>query len=108
MAQNSVRTAKPRGPGRPFQRGQSGNPGGRPKAVAEVRDLARKHTALAIKTLVSIMQHSDKDAARVAAAQALLDRAWGKATQCLDVGGERSLHIYLDPPEASSGDGLDG
>jgi hypothetical protein len=66
--------------------------------VAEVSELARRHTALAIKTLVSIMQHSDKDTARVAAAQDLLDRAWGKATQSLDVGGERSLCIYLDPP----------
>jgi hypothetical protein len=31
MAQNSTKTVKPRGKGRPFQKGQSGNPGGRPK-----------------------------------------------------------------------------
>jgi hypothetical protein len=31
FAENSDVTAKRRGPGRPFQKGQSGNPGGRPK-----------------------------------------------------------------------------
>jgi len=41
------------------------------------------------------MQYGDKDAARVAVAQALLDRAWGKAVQSLDVGGDTSLRIIL-------------
>jgi|SRR5579864_589220 len=85
-----------RAPRTAFQPGQSGNPGGRPKIVAEVRDLARRHTASAIETLVHIMQHGDKDAARVAAAQALLDRGWGKAVQSLDVAGDTSLRIILD------------
>ena len=39
----------------PFEKGQSGNPGGRPKVVAEIKELARAHTGEAIKTLVSIM-----------------------------------------------------
>lgn len=73
--------------GRPFRPGQSGNPGGRPKAIAEVRELARSLTALAVQTLVSIMEHGDKDAARVAAAQAILDGGWGKAVQALDMTG---------------------
>ena len=37
------------GRGRPFQKGQSGNPGGRPKVAAEVKELARVHTAEAKK-----------------------------------------------------------
>ena len=41
--------------GKPFKKGQSGNPGGRPKVVAEVKELARAHTGEAIETLVSIM-----------------------------------------------------
>ena len=38
-----------------FKKGQSGNPGGRPKVVAEVKELARAHTGEAVETLVSIM-----------------------------------------------------
>lgn len=33
-----------RGPGRPFQKGQSGNPGGRPKAAAEIARLILEKT----------------------------------------------------------------
>lgn len=72
--------AKPRG--KPFEKGRSGNPGGRPKVVGEIRDLARAHTVAAIQTLVEI--HEDKSAppaARAHAANALLDRGWGRATQ---------------------------
>jgi Family of unknown function (DUF5681) len=58
--------------GRPFKKGQSGNPGGRPKVVAEVNELARAHTAEAIETLVSIMTNpKSAPAARVSAANAL-------------------------------------
>ena len=68
--------------GKPFQKGQSGNPGGRPKAIAEVKQLAREHTADAIQTLVSIMSDSKSPpAARVSAANTLLDRAYGKPPQ---------------------------
>lgn len=60
--------------------GTSGNPGGRPKVVGHVRDLARTHTEEAIKALADIMRDpSEKGAARVRAAEALLDRAWGRA-----------------------------
>ena len=44
--------------GKPFKKGQSGNPGGRPKVVAEVKELARAHTGEAIETLVSIMTNT--------------------------------------------------
>lgn len=69
-----------------WQPGQSGNPGGRPRETAELRELARQYTTEAIQTLVSIMQ--DKDAsptARCAAANALLDRGFGRATQGLSI-----------------------
>ena len=62
--------------GRPFKKGQSGNPGGRPKVVAEIRQLARKRGPEAIAALVKVMTKGKSEAARVAAANALLDRGW--------------------------------
>ncbi len=66
----------------PFEKGQSGNPGGRPKALAEVVAAAREHTEAALNTLARICgDDTQPAAARVTAANALLDRGWGKATE---------------------------
>ena len=65
-----------------FVKGQSGNPGGRPKAAIDVRDLARTHTKAAMDALVDCMEHED-GAVRVSAARTILDRAWGKPSQAI-------------------------
>jgi hypothetical protein len=59
------------------------------KNLTDIRSLARGHTEGALATLASIM-HSAKapPAARVAAANALLDRGWGKPAQPVDGDGE--------------------
>jgi hypothetical protein len=58
------------------------------KAPTEIRSLARSHTETAINTLVGIMnKDSAPEASRVAAANSLLDRGWGKPSQPL-VGGD--------------------
>jgi hypothetical protein len=77
-----------------FAPGVSGNPGGRPKAVGEVRDLARQHTANVIKRLNKLSKFADTDAARVAACKELLDRAWGKAPQ--EIKADVSLSTLTD------------
>ena len=69
-----------------FQKGQSGNPGGRPKQSESLTLLAREYTDDALNTLIKIME--DKDApksSRVSAAQTILDRGWGKAPQTIDL-----------------------
>ena len=85
--------------GKPFQKGQSGNPGGRPKVVAEVRELARKHTSKAVETLVSIMTNTKAEpAARVSAANSLLDRGYGKPPQHITGEGGPSYVVRLPEP----------
>ena len=70
------------GRGRPFPKGVSGNPGGRPRVLGDVQELARQQSPEAINTLVAIMQNEKAPpAARVAAANSLLDRGFGKPTQ---------------------------
>ena len=46
-----LRTAGNSMPGRPFKKGKSGNPGGRPRVIGELRSLARAHAPEAIKEL---------------------------------------------------------
>ena len=79
----------------PFQKGKSGNPGGRPKEENEVRDLARKHTKPAIERLAFWM-NSDNAKASVAASATLLDRAWGKAPQSLQMPANSSGKLVIE------------
>lgn len=56
-----------------------------PKVPTEIKSLARAHTESALNVLASIMnQPNAPPAARVAAAQALIDRGWGKAAQFIE------------------------
>ena len=89
-----------------FRPGQSGNPTGRPKrpATIEARRIfrnvltaARERTQDAIDTLASIMRDPKAPAAaRVSAAQALLDRGYGKPAQAIEVSAEPDLTHLSD------------
>lgn len=60
------------------------------KSPTDIRSLARGHTQNALKVLAGIMNQGDAPpAARVQAANALLDRGWGKAVQTTDVNVHR-------------------
>jgi hypothetical protein len=62
------------------------------KTPAEIRSLARSHGESAIRTLANIMCNQDaQDNTRIAAANSLLDRGYGKATQ--PIGGEDGAPI---------------
>jgi hypothetical protein len=110
--------------GRPFAKGQSGNPGGRPikpktieqrKLEADVRMLARDRGAEAIDKLVALMRgvvrvEIDRKPvemlvppmAQLAAANALLDRGYGRPHQSVEMTGKDG-----DPIEHHEGSALE-
>lgn len=63
------------------------------KATADIKEAAQAFTTDALNTLASIMRESDSDAARVAAANAILDRGHGKPKQSVDVDANVSAAI---------------
>jgi hypothetical protein len=76
--------------GRGFMPGKSGNPGGRPRAAVNVQELARQHTEQAVRTLVEALRDPKL---KVQAAQALLDRGWGRPPQTIHTEGQTSITL---------------
>lgn len=86
MPENRDEQAKPNGQ---FRKGVSGNPGGRPKEKADVKDLARKHSPEAFSRILDLMR-SENSRVALAASQEVLNRAWGKP--------ETSVHATIETP----------
>src|SRR5262245_53675806 len=82
-----------------FQPGRSGNPGGRPAALAEVQQLARAETAANVRALVRIRDAEDSPpAAVVAAVSVLFDRAFGKPAQMIVGDAEQTVSYVIRAP----------
>ena len=95
----AISEKKRRGPGRPFEKGKSGNPRGRPKQTQEqkdalqmIRDLAPE-AAAKLRDLLHDEKTKPSDALR--AIEMIFDRAFGKETASGDaVSG--ALQVILD------------
>lgn len=108
MGDNKVNPAnRDRAGGGRFVKGQSGNPSGRPKVPEEFRELVRKATIPALQTVISIANDTKaKTADRIRAAEIIIERAYGKATQPIDLemGGAEPIKVIFNiprPPEPS-------
>jgi len=86
VAENSKKAAVKKTPGKPFQKGQSGNPGGRPKVPEEIKEAFRAAGPNACECLCKIIADpAAKDSDKIRAAEVILDRGFGKPTQSVDL-----------------------
>lgn len=65
------------------------------KTPIDIRSLARSYTEMAIQTLAGIAQNGEQESARVRAAEALLDRGWGKPAQTISGDEENPIRVAI-------------
>jgi len=105
----------------PFEKGKSGNPGGRPKEMAGLAEAIRKEFEAdiakggiheAIKRGFDLIRFSPEPKDKLAALKLMLEYGYGKPTQPMEFSGEDGpLKIVVvtgvPDPEPKGGDGPD-
>ena len=95
MAANSKKTA----PGRPFKKGESGNPDGRPKIAQEFKDKCREFMSVEgwekLRAIIDNPKHRD----HYRALELIMGYAYGKPKQGLELTGEEggSINVIIEP-----------
>jgi hypothetical protein len=84
-----------------FQKGVSGNPGGRPKLPAEMREIFQAKAPEAFEVLCKHL-HSTDPRISVAAATQILDRAYGRPVQSIDASISEDPVRYVEVPRKSA------
>lgn len=80
-----------------FVKGKSGNPGGRPTKTVEELDLiaaCKAKTPDALNVILDVMNNGEQEKNRLTAAQAIIERAYGKPTQPQDVNIGGTLQVF--------------
>lgn len=77
------------------------------EAGATLSDLARQHTSTALQVLLQVAMTGESEAARVSAANAILDRGYGKPTTPVEHTGKDGGPIQVDQVK-SDADAFEG
>jgi hypothetical protein len=103
-AQNSAETAGSGSRGRPLPKGQSGNPGGRPRGCGTLSWEETRDGAELVKFVLAVFRDKRKAdlKLRLAALPWLADRGWGRPSQAPEVTGTRHIELRGDGNDAES------
>ena len=67
------------------------------QAKRDIQAMAKDHAAKALQVLVDIAESAtSSDSARVSAANAIIDRGYGRPTQAVQLGGEVTVKTLAD------------
>lgn len=76
-----------------FRKGKSGNPGGRPKTLADVQAYARKKTKANIDRIARLAEEAEDEGVQLRASQLLHEIGWGKPVQPLAGSGDNGEFV---------------